>query len=38
MEWRSDLLTVELASWLRQHILGADRDLGRFLRGSASGQ
>jgi hemerythrin len=36
--WLATKLTVELASWLRQHILGADRDLGRFLRGSASGQ
>ncbi len=36
--WLATKLAVELASWLRQHILGADKDLGRFLRGLASGQ
>ena len=36
--WLATKLTVELASWLRQHILGADKDLGCFLRGLTSGQ
>ncbi|WP_235969480.1 bacteriohemerythrin [Anaeromyxobacter diazotrophicus] len=30
--WLASKLAVGLASWLRQHVLGADRELGRFLR------
>lgn len=30
--WLGSKLGVSLATWLRQHVLGWDRELGRFLR------
>jgi len=30
--WLASKLGIWLATWLRQHVLGSDRELGRFLR------